>query len=111
MENMDLLANEQIVLCQKAFYWPNTFLFLYEQSVGEVIITNMRILFKSKVFGKEFIELEINLKDIDTIKKCAVGTVIPINLTGINIKLKNGQSHKISSYHRKEIMECINNLL
>ena len=111
MQEIELLENEEILRTIKGDYWLNTLLFLYEQRNGEIVITNMRILFNSKVFTKTFLELALTISDIESIEKCNVGSIIPINPTGVKITLKNGRKFKLSSYHRKDIIEELENLM
>ena len=111
MQEIELYENEQILQSYKGMYWEKSFMFLYEQNVGEIIITNMRIIFISKVFSKQLTLLNLNISDIQNIQKCGVGEVIPLNPTGIKITMKDSTIYKISSYHRNKIMETISNMI
>lgn len=111
MPEIDLIENEKIIKKFKGDFWNNTFLFLYEQQGGEIILTNLRIVFISKVFNIKKVTAQIMYQDIENIENCNVGTVIPLNPTGIKINIKNGQSCKLSSYHRGKIMDLINQMI
>ncbi len=111
MNQEDLLNDEQILQQIKGDYWINTILFIFEQRSGEIVVTNKRILFYSKIFNKLSLDLALNLLDIEIVEKCGVGNLIPINPTGVKIKLKNGREFKLSSYHFNKLFETIDNLI
>lgn len=111
MEEITLFENEQIIESYKGMYWDKSFMFLYEQNVGEIVITNMRIIFIAKVFSKKLVLLDLNINNIQNIQKCAVGEVLPLNPTGIKIETTDNKTYKISSYHRNKIMETISNMI
>lgn len=111
MEEITLFENEQILNTYKGMYWDKSFMFLYEQNIGEIVITNMRIIFVARVFSKKIILLDLNINNIQNIQKCSVGEVLPLNPTGIRIETKDNKIYKISSYHRKKIMEALINMI
>lgn len=111
MQEFKLREEEQIIETVKCDYWENSFLFIYEQNSGEIIITNQRIIFMMKVLTKTFERVELSIENISTIEKCNVGTIIPFNPTGIKITLNNGRNYKFSSMKREKIIEAVSNLI
>lgn len=83
----------------KGDYWEKV-LFMYSQKRGKIFITNQRIHVRVG-FATEF---DIEMKDIAEIKKCNVSLFIP---TGIDVRLKNGKTHRLSVLKRDERMETI----
>lgn len=110
MQGIELYENEEIKEKYKGVFWENTFLFLYEKQEGEIILTNLRVIFNAKLFNKNLIEAQILYSDIQNIAKCNVGSIIPLNPTGICIDLKNGQTCKLSSFRREKIINLINQM-
>ena len=101
---LQLRANETIYQTIKADYWETLFgVIMSSQVRGEFCFTNQRIIFK----GGWATEVEIEYADIDHIKKCNVGGLIPVMPTGVKIVLKNGKKHIISVLKREDIMGLI----
>ena len=111
MKEIELQEGEEVIKTAKGSFWQNTFIFLYEQMDGEIVITNKRVLFNAKVIGQTFIALDIKISDIAQINKCNVGTVIPLNPTGIELVDEHKHICKISTIKRTKIMETLQKLI
>lgn len=111
MKKLELQEGEEIIETIKGSYWENTFIFLYEQSIGDIIITNKRLLFNSKVLATSFIALNIKISDIAEMQKCNVGTVFPLNPTGIKLIDNYGNTCKISAVKREKLMKTLKELM
>ena len=111
MKDLELQEGEEIIDTIKGSYWENTFIFLYEQSVGDIVITNKRLLFNAKVLASNFIALDIKISDIAEIQKCNVATVVPLNPTGIKLIDHYGNTCKISAVRREKVMETLQQLI
>lgn len=111
MKKFELSADEKIIDTIKADYWENSFMFLYEQHEGEIVLTESQIIFCMKMINTKYVILEIKFEDISDINKCNVGMILPINPTGICITLKNGRKVKFSSMKRKKLMEKIQEMI
>lgn len=106
--DLDLRENESILKEFASDYWDTLFgIIMCSQIRGKYCFTNQRIVFK----GGWGTEVEIEYADIEQIKKCNVGGLIPIVPTGIKVVLKNGKKHVLSVLKRGEIMELIENQL
>lgn len=104
---MELSQNETLIEEIKGDYWEKIFLCMYSQKRGKYWITNERIVFK----GGFITEFEVKLSEIESVTPCLVGPLIPFMPTGVNLKLKNGKSYKMSVLKRKKIIETIKNLI
>lgn len=111
MQEFKLKEEEQIIETVKCDYWENSFLFIYEKVNGEIIITNQRIIFMMTVLTKRYERVELNIENISTVEKCNVGSVLPLNPTGIKIGLNNGRKYKFSSIRNGKIIDIISSLI
>lgn len=75
------------------------------QVSGKYYFTDKRIAFlASGLIGTESVSWEIELKDIETVKTCFTPPFFPF---GILIKMKNGDTYKLSILKRKKYFEWI----
>ena len=97
-----LKENETILKETPSDYWVSFLGITMSQVRGHYTFTDQRIYF---VGG--FKDREIPYSEIASIKKCAVGPIIPFVPTGIKIVMKDGTKHFLSVLGRAEIMEII----
>ena len=71
------------------------------------LIKTKRIAYMMKVLSRTYERVELRVENIATVEKCSVGTIIPLNPTGIKIGLKNGRYYKFSSMRREKIIDTI----
>ena len=101
--DLELRPNETIEKEFASDYWTTFGPITVSQKRGKYIITNERIYFR----GGFITEVEIPFSEIDYIKKCNVGGLIPFMPTGIKVMMKNGEKHILSVLGRGKIMEMI----
>ena len=101
---IDLRENEVVEKEVKGDYWSGFFGLLISQTRGAYAFTNERIVFR----GGFATTKEIEYKEIESIKKCNVGSfVLRIIPTGILVKTKNGKKHYLSVLGRKDILSFL----
>ncbi len=101
---LELKENENILKETPSDYWLAICGLTFSQTRGRYTFTDQRIHFSGG-----FKDIDIPYSDIESIKKCAVGPLIPIIPTGIKIVMKNGKKHYLSVMGRAEIMDIIQN--
>ena len=97
-----LKENETILKETPSDYWMSIFGITLSQVRGHYTFTDQRIYF---VGG--FKDKEIPYSEIASIKKWAVGPIIPFVPTGIKVVMKDGTKHFLSVIGRAEIMAII----
>lgn len=76
-----------------------------KQVSGKYYFTDKRIAFlASGLIGTDKVSWEIEMKDIDDVKKCTTPPFFPF---GILITMKNGDKYKLSLLKRKKFFEWI----
>ena len=98
----ELRENETVLKELPSDYWLAICGITFSQTRGRYTFTNQRIYF---VGG--FKDKEIPYSEIESIKKCAVGPLIPFIPTGIKVVMKDGKKHYLSVIGRAEIMDII----
>lgn len=98
----ELRENETVLKELASDYWSAIFGITVSQTRGRYTFTNQRIYF---VGG--FTDKDIPYSEIESIKKCGVGPLIPFVPTGIKVTMKDGKKHYLSVMGRAEIMDII----
>ncbi len=97
MPKIDLQENEKILGEQQASHIKK-FLFLPRANPGKLYVTDKRVIFKATQ-GSMSSEFEHNLEDVESF---AVGMA-----NAITIKLKNGETHKITGMFNKKLITAL----
>ena len=97
MSKLDLLENEKLLGEQQASHIKK-FLFMPQANPGKLYITDKRIVFKATQ-GRVSSEFENSLEDIESFSVGIANT--------ITIKLKNGETHKITGMFNKKLISAL----
>ncbi|RGZ01850.1 PH domain-containing protein [Clostridium sp. AM58-1XD] len=101
-DTLELREGESVEKEIKGDYWEKSFCF-YSQKTGKYWFTNERIIFR----GGFIAAVDIPYTDIESVKACNVGPLIPFLPTGVKVSTKDGKTYKLSVLKRKEIIAFI----
>jgi hypothetical protein len=109
MKPVELREGEKILSKVKGDCWQIPYS-IYSQTYGKYIFTNQRIIFiGGGIFDSLRLTFEIEISDIQRIKKCLVGGIMP---TGIRIYIRSERdTYILSVLKRKKYMNMLTDLM
>ncbi len=103
MADIELRQGEVLLEEVKGDYWEKFLVIFSTQIRGKYWMTNQRIIFH----GNYDTNLDLEIKDIQSLKPCLIGGLIPFIPTGINVSMKDGKSYKLSLLARDKYIRMI----
>lgn len=102
MADIELREGEVLLSEFRGDYWEKFLVILSTQVRGQYWITNQRIKFHG--FATD---LELEMKDIESVQPCLIGGLIPFIPTGIKVRMKDGKSYTLSVLARSKHIQMI----